>query len=82
MKLILGGYEVLKDFARQGIIAKRLYAVSRTPDGVRLAKKLGFREIVIPGNPVRRFELDLEGVISPSLHEYQQIVKEAQDHPE
>lgn len=80
MKLISGGYEVLKDFAQQGIIAKRLYTVSRTPDGIRLSKNLGFKEVIIPRNPVRRFELNLETATSPFLHEYQEIIKEAQRH--
>jgi len=76
MKLILGGYNVLKCYAQQGVIAKKLYSVSRTPDGIKLCKSLGFREVIIPGNPVRRFELDLETTTSPFLHEYQQIIRD------
>jgi hypothetical protein len=75
MKLISKAYEILKDYAQQGIIAKKLYAVSRTPDGVKLSRSLGFREVAIPGNPVHRFELDLETSPSPFLHEYKEIVK-------
>ena len=73
MKLISGGFEVLKDFARQGVIVKRLYATSRTPDGVRLSRDLGFTEKIIPGSDVRRFELDIEISDSPFLQEYKEI---------
>ena len=75
MKLITGAYNIIKKYAQQGIIARKLYSVSRTPDGINLCKSLGFREVVIPENPLRRFELDLETTTSPFLHEYQQIVK-------
>ncbi len=76
MKLISGGYEVLKDFARRGIVTKKLYATSRTPDGVRLSRNLGFKEREqTPGNAVHRFELDLETSNSPFAQEYQEIVK-------
>jgi hypothetical protein len=76
MKLISSGYEVLKDFARRGIIVKKLYATSRTPDGVRLCKDLGFTEKIVPGSDVRRFELDLETSNSPFAQEYQEIIHE------
>jgi hypothetical protein len=76
MRLIGGGYDVLKDYAQQGTIAKKLYSVSRTPDGIKLCKNLGFREVAIPGNPVRRFELDLETTTSPFLQEYKQIAQQ------
>ncbi len=73
MKLISGGYNILKSYAQQGVIVKKLYSVSRTPDGTKLCRNLGFREVTIPGNPVRRFELNLETTTSPLLHEYKQI---------
>jgi hypothetical protein len=77
MKLISSGYEVLKDLAGRGIIVKRLYATSRTPDGVRLCKDLGFTEKIVPGSDVRRFELDLETSTSPFAQEYQEIIHES-----
>lgn len=77
MKLISGGYEVLKHFARRGCIVERLYATSRTPDGVKLCKDLGFQEKENNAtSAVKRFWLDLETTNSPLLHEYQEIVKE------
>lgn len=77
MKLISGGYEVLKDFARKGVIVKKLYATSRTPDGVRLSKGLGFGEKIIPGSDVRRYILDLETNDSPFVQEYREIVNKS-----
>lgn len=82
MRLISGGFDILKDYALQGVIAKRFYSVSRTPDGIKLCKNLGFREIVIPGNPVRRFKLDIETTTLPLLDEYKQIVKDKMRIPE
>ncbi len=76
MRLIFGGYEILLNLARKDIIAKGLYATSRTPDGIKLCKDLGFEETIILGNPVRRFKLDLETTTSPYLQEYQQVVRE------
>jgi len=77
MKLISGGYEVLESFARNGIVAERLYATSRTPDGVKLCRDLGFQEKEDDAtSAVKRFWLDLETTKSPLLHEYQSIVRE------
>jgi len=38
MRLISGAIRVLKDFARRGIMIKKLYGVSDTPDGKRLSR--------------------------------------------
>lgn len=75
MKLILGGYEVLKALAREGSIIKKMYATSRTPDGIRLCRDVGFQEQ--EGNEtsaVKRFCLDLETTTSPLFQEYRKIV--------
>lgn len=75
MKLISGGYEVLENLARNGIIVKRLYATSRTPDGVKLCKDLGFQEKEDNAtSAVKRFWLDLETTDFPLLQEYKRIV--------
>ncbi len=74
MKLILGGHEILEDFARKRVIAKKLYATSRTPDGVRLCRDLGFTERSVPGSDVRRFELDLETSTSPFVKGYKEDI--------
>ena len=77
MKLILGGYEVLENFARNGIFVKRLYATSRTPDGIKLCRDVGFQEKEDNAtSAVKRFWLDLETTSSPLLQAYKRIVKE------
>lgn len=72
-RLITGGIEILENLARQGMPVKKLYATSRTTDGIRLSKKLGFKEIVFPDDPLIRFELDVENSDSPLLKRYQKI---------
>lgn len=76
MKLISGGYEVLTAFARNGIVVERLYATSRTPDGVRLCRDLEFQEKEDNAtSAVKRFWLDLNTATSPLLSEYQKIIR-------
>ncbi len=83
MRLILGGYEVLENFARKGIFVERLYATSRTPDGVKLCKEIGFQEKENNAtSAVKRFWLDLATSNSPLLREYQEIVKEMRRNAE
>lgn len=77
MKLISGGYEVLKTLARNGVIVEKLYATSRTPDGIRLCRDIGFQEKEDNAtSAVKRFYLDLKTTTSPLFREYQMIVKE------
>lgn len=77
MRLISGGLEVIENFARKGIIIKRLYATSRTQDGICIIKGSGFRQV----NPAHeeddllRFEYDLEKSETPILKKYHRIVK-------
>jgi len=78
--LMTGGVEVLENFARQGMPVKKLYATSRTPDGIKLCNKLGFREIIYPGDPIIRYELDVEKSDSPLLEDYRQILARANHH--
>lgn len=75
MKLISGGYEVLKNLAKNGIAIKRLYATSRTPDGVRLCRDVGFQEPESNAtSAVKRFWLDLETTTSPLFQEYKELL--------
>jgi len=73
--LITGGMQVLEDFAKRGMPVKKLYATSRTLDGIDLSRKLGFKEITYPGDQIHRFELDLEQFDSPLLDEYRKNAK-------
>jgi hypothetical protein len=69
----------MEQFARKGVIIKRLYGMSRTGDGIRLARKLQFKQVTPPAeeNDLLRFELDLETTTNPPFEEYQEIVKQA-----
>jgi hypothetical protein len=76
MKLLTGGYEVLKEMARRSIFVENLYATSRTPDGVKLCRDLGFQEIETNStDAVKRFWLNVDTTTSPLFHEYQEIAK-------
>ncbi|MBA2284575.1 MAG: hypothetical protein H0W02_03740 [Ktedonobacteraceae bacterium] len=46
---------------------KKLYATSRTDDGITLIRNVGFKEIAFPDDPLVRFELDLETSESPII---------------
>ncbi len=77
MHLISGTSRALDDFARQGIIIKKLFATSRTPDGIGISRRLGFKETPLPPNgETFAFELDAGTTKSPLLNEYQKIMKE------
>lgn len=75
-RLISGAIEVLEHFARRGIIIESLYATSRTRDGIKLCKGLGFKQ-TIPNEEednLLRFKLDLLTTTNPLLKRYQRIV--------
>lgn len=75
-RLISGTIEVLEHFARRGILIKTLYATSRTPDGIRLCKGLGFEQTTPAEeeDDLLRFKLNLETATSPLFGKYQRIV--------
>ena len=73
--LITGAIEVLEKLARQGMPVKKLYATARTSDGIKLSRKLGFKETIYPDEPLIRYELDLEKSDSPFLNEYKKLIK-------
>jgi hypothetical protein len=73
--LIEGGFNILEDFAKRGIVIEKLYAHSRTPDGIKLCRRMGFSEYPpIEGDTRIRFEIDLRKSTYPLLREYQRIV--------
>src|SRR5260370_4404557 len=45
LRLILGGVNFLETLARRGVVIKRLYATSRTNEGLGLIKDMRFRQI-------------------------------------
>lgn len=78
---ITGGIEVLENFARRGVIIKRLYATSRTRDGIKLCRDMGFRQVtpVAEEDDLLRFELDLETTQNPLFRKYQRLAKRASE---
>lgn len=78
-RLINGFVEVLEHLARKGIVIETLYATSRTRDGIRLSKGLGFIQTT-PDNEeddLLRFKLDLTTTTNPLLKRYRKIVERA-----
>jgi len=74
--LIEGGFTVLENFAKRGIIIEKLYAHSRTPDGIKLCRRMGFNETPPTEGDTRiRFEVDLKKSTYPPFREYQRIVE-------
>lgn len=75
--LISGTCRVLDDFAREGVVIKKFFAMSRTSDGIGISRKLGFEETPLPPHgEALAFILDIEKASAPLLHTYQQIVKD------
>jgi hypothetical protein len=71
MRLIMGTIETMQELASKGVFIQKLYALSDTPDGVKLSRGLGFEEEPpAPGSTLRRFILDLETSDSPYAEEY------------
>lgn len=78
MRLLMGIMETMQELARKGVIIKKLYAVSDTPDGVELSRNLGFEEEPpAPNSTFRRFTLDLETSDSPYAIEYRRILDDS-----
>jgi predicted DNA-binding transcriptional regulator AlpA len=76
-RVISGAVEVMEQFARRDIIIKKLYGTSRTQDGIRIAKGMGFKQVtpLAEEDDLCRFVLDLETAKSPLFQKYQRIVK-------
>jgi hypothetical protein len=76
MHLISGTSRALDDLARRGVTIKKLFATSRTPDGIGISRKLGFQEKPLTKNAgTFAFELNTETAKSPLLDEYQKIIQ-------
>lgn len=73
-KLIRDSLDVIDDFARQGMPVKKLLATSERSDGIVIGRKLHMKEIKYPGDPIIRFELDLEKSDSKIAHKYRQLI--------
>ncbi len=78
-RLISEGIGVMEQFARRGAVIKRLYATTRTRDGIKLSRDMGFKQVtpVAEEDDLLRFELDLETSTNPLFQKYQSIAKRA-----
>src|SRR5712692_4462603 len=75
-RLLTGTIDVLEGFAQKGMPVKKLYATSRTTEGIKLCRDLGFKETQLkPEDDMLHFELDLEISDSPFLKKYRQAIK-------
>jgi hypothetical protein len=54
---------------------RKLYATSEKGDGIRLARKIGMKEIRYPGDYLLRYELNLESSNHPLLKPYKDALK-------
>lgn len=77
-KLLRGTQDIIIDFAQRGMPIRKIYATSERGEGIRMARKLGMKEIKYPGDSLLRYELDLEASDHPLLQAYKQIL--AQKH--
>jgi len=76
MRLLTGILQTFREFAKKGIFIKKIYAVSDTPDGVKLSRDLGFEESPpAPNSSFRQYILDLETSDLPYAKEYQDLLK-------
>lgn len=73
-KLLRGTQDVLVSFAQRGMEVRNLYATSERGEGIRLARKLGMKEIKYPGDPLLRYKLDVEASNNMLLHPYKEAL--------
>ena len=74
LRLLRDAQDVLEHFADRGMQVRKLLATSEKGDGLRLARKLGMREIKYSGDPLSRFELDLATSTSFMARRYREYI--------
>jgi hypothetical protein len=78
MRLIAGMIKVAYRLAERRVIIRRIYTRSSTPDGIQLARGLGFEDITQEAaSSARLFVLDLETSRSPFVQQYKRILKQS-----
>jgi ribosomal protein S18 acetylase RimI-like enzyme len=77
-RLVSGLMNAVINLGRRGVIIKKLYARSDTPDGIRLMRKFGFTEIPSKTH-ARNFTIDVEESGIPFIIEYKDALKEYQE---
>lgn len=75
MRLIAGMIKVAYRLAERGVIIRKIYTRSSTPDGIQLARGLGFEDITQEATSnARLFVLNLETSRSPFVEQYNRIL--------
>ncbi len=78
MRLLSGILNTMRSYAKKGIVITKLYAVSDTPNGVKLSRNLGFEEEPPAlGSTFNQYVLDLEKSESPFAKEYRELLAES-----
>jgi hypothetical protein len=76
MHIISGTSNVLDNFASKGVTFKKLWGTSRTPDGINISRKLGFKETPLPPDgKTLAFELEIETSNNPLLQDYKALIR-------
>jgi len=77
MRLLTGSVHTLGELAKEGIIIKKLYATSNSPDGIKVCRDLGFQEESdpVPGSTRKRFTMDVDTSNSLLLEEYHRAIQ-------
>ncbi len=76
MRLILGFYHILTDFASRGVKIRSLHATSHRPEGIKLCEDLGFdKESPVEGSVLNRYHLNLESSNVPFAQKYRESLK-------
>jgi hypothetical protein len=78
MRLIAGMIKIAKSLAERGVIIRKIYTRSSTPDGIQLARGLGFEDITQEAtSSTRLFVLDFETSRSPFVQQYNHILDQS-----
>ena len=68
----------MREYAKKGITITKIYAVSDTPNGVKLSRNLGFEEEPpASGSTFNQYVLDLETSESSFAKEYRELLAES-----
>lgn len=76
-RLISGAIGVIENLARKNIMVSKVYATSRTHDGLKLCHDMGFTKIEPEGeeDDLSQFELDVLSSANPLFSKYQRILE-------
>ncbi len=78
MRLLSGILNTMREYAKKGITITKIYAVSDTPNGVKLSRNLGFEEEPPAlGSTFNQYVLNLETSESSFAKEYRELLAES-----